>query len=143
VPAKMFLSKDGEWFHEDVKITHPNIIERLHSNFKREGDDYFVNIGYERCKVIIEDAPYIVGGVRFENNHIVLELTNGTEQIFDPDTLSVGKDNVPYTIVNPTRDKARFTRPAYYQLAQNLVEGPDGKPAIKIGENTHILNVDK
>ena len=138
----MFLSKTGEWFHDDVKITHKRTIESLNKNLRRDGEDYYVNIGYERCKVTIEDAPFLVFGVREERGELVLEISDGTEEKFNPSCLIVGEDNVPYTRIKPTKDRARFTRPAYYQLARHLVEGPDGSIAINICGKTYTLDIE-
>ncbi len=35
----------------------------------------------------------------------------------DPSTLRIGKDNIPYCAVRNGQYRARFSRPAYYQLA--------------------------
>ena len=140
VPAELFLSKDGEWFHEGVQITHERIIEQLSRNLHREGDDYFVDIGWERSKVIVEDAPYLIKGVREAGDDLILELSDFTEEKLDPEHIRIGKDNVPYALVKASRDRAKFTRPAYYQLARYLVEAPDGSPALKIGDRFYLFN---
>jgi len=141
VPAKMFLSKDGEWYHEGEKITHPRILEKLNRSLKREGDDYYVTIGYERCRVLVEDAPYMVKGVREDEGRLILELSDFTEEILKPSTIEIGEKNVPYARVKKTGDRARFTRPAYYQLTRHLVENPDGSPGLEIGGKTYPLTV--
>ena len=140
VPTTLFLSKDGEWFHEGVQITHERIIEQLNRNIHREGDDYFVSIGWERCKVIIEDAPYMVKGVREEGDNLILELSDFTEEKLDPENIQIGKNNVPYTLVKETKDRARFTRPAYYQMTRYLVEAADGMMALKVGSRFYLFN---
>jgi len=135
----MFLSKDGEWYHEGEKITHPGILEKLNRNLKWESDGYYVTIGYERCKVQIEDAPYLVKGVREQGGSLLLELSDFTEETLEPSTIKIGKKNIPYARVKKTRDWAKFTRPAYYQLARNLVENSDGSLALEIGGKTYPL----
>ncbi len=139
MPAKMFLSKDGDWYHEDEKITHPGILEKLNRSLKWEDDGYYVTIGYERCKVQIEDAPYLVKGVREKGESLVLELSDFTEEVLEPSTIKIGDKNIPYARVKKSRDWARFTRPAYYQLTRHLVEKRDGSPALQIGGKTYPL----
>jgi len=139
VPADIFLSKDGEWFHEGIQITHRKILEQLNRSLHREGEDYFVTIGWERSKVVIEDAPYLVRGVREEADHLVLELSDATDEKFDPETLTIGPHNVPYALVKKTKDRARFSRPAYYQLARHMVEGLGDIPALKVGNRLYKL----
>ena len=140
VPTELFLSKDGEWFHEGVQITNERIIEQFNRSLRRDGDDYFVNIGWERGKVVVEDAPYMVKGVRAEGDKLILELSDFTEEKFDPIKMSIGAGNVPYIMVKSAEDRARFTRPAYYHLASYLVEGPDGSPALKVGDRLYSLD---
>jgi hypothetical protein len=140
VPTVLFLSKDGLWFHEGVQITHERIIEQLNRNIHREGDDYFVSIGWECCKVIVEDAPYLVRGVREDGDNLILELSDFTEEKLDPGNIQIGRNNIPYALVKETKDRARFTRPAYYQMTRYLVEAADGMMALKVGSRFYLFN---
>ncbi len=82
----------------------------------------------------------MIMGVREEGDHLVLELSDATEEKLNPATFTVGRNNVPYVLVKKTEDRARFTRPAYYQLTNYLVEGSDGAPALKIGNRLYDLD---
>jgi hypothetical protein len=46
--------------------------------------------------------------------------------VLDPATLEVGRDNVLYCRIRGARFSARFSRPAYYQLARFIEEDADG-----------------
>lgn len=140
VPTELFLSKDCEWFHDGVRITHQGIIDRLNRGLQRDGDVYYAAIGYERARVIVEDAPYLITGIREESGELILEINDGTIEKYDPATLHIGENNVPYTIVKKTKDRARFTRPAYYQLARYLIETSEGALAFEIGGKIFDIN---
>jgi len=51
-----------------------------------------------------------------------LRLNDDSEEPLDPATLSVGTGNVLYTRVKGGSTRARFLRPAYYQLAPAIEE---------------------
>jgi hypothetical protein len=59
----------------------------------------------------------IEGGGR----QLILELNDGSQEPFDPESLRIGDRDVPYTRVKNGEFPARFSRPAYYQLARFIV----------------------
>ncbi|MGO9311457.1 MAG: hypothetical protein ACLQDI_01855 [Syntrophobacteraceae bacterium] len=48
-------------------------------------------------------------------------------EVLDLDTLAVGRDNILYCKVLQRRFLARFSRPAYYQLAEFVREDDGGQ----------------
>jgi hypothetical protein len=54
-----------------------------------------------------------------------LFLSDETQEDLSPETLYVGMENVLYCSVKADTFPARFDRPAYYQLAQNIEEGEE------------------
>jgi uncharacterized protein len=48
---------------------------------------------------------------------LTLRLNDESEELLDATTLSIGQENVLYCRVKSREHTARFSRPAYYQLA--------------------------
>lgn len=118
------IDREGRWFHEGVEILREELRNFFSLHLVRKGDgSYCVRIGEDECDVVVEDAPVVV--VRVEkhsddnspNDNLTLLLSDGGIEAFDPKSLNFNGSNVPYCAV---RDgiEARFSRPAYYQLAE-------------------------
>jgi hypothetical protein len=88
---------------------------------------YIIILPDDRCYVDVEDAAYIVRAVDYTKTEwsngmgIDLLLCDETKEMLDPRTLWIGNDNVMYCRVRENRFKARFSRAAYYQLAEYIV----------------------
>jgi len=125
--GKLFLDKEGRWFHEGVEITHPRTCELFSRSVCREADGgYGLQIGRERARIEVEDTPYMVREVRFCGAQVELKLNDGSLEILDPASLRIGAANVLYCQVKPEKLPARFLRPAYYQLVGRVEQDEDG-----------------
>jgi len=87
---------------------------------------YIIDWRGERCTVDVEDTAHVVWRVTFQgedqNTRFILHLSDDTQEPLLPETLYVREDHVLYCRVKEDRFPARFHRPAYYQLAQHVVE---------------------
>ena len=121
---KLFIDKDGKWFQNDAEIIHPNVYAIFCKALETTPDGgYQVRIGREVCRVEVEDAPFVVQGLSENSDkQLIIRLNDGTDEVFNPEPLFIGEDNIPYTEVKNRIFKARFSRPAYYQLAQHITE---------------------
>ena len=125
--GKIFLDKEGRWFHEGVEITHPRTIELFsRSVVKDPSGGYRLQIGKEWAKIEVEDTPYMVRSLEIKKDKIILILNDKSQEELDPTTLWLGKDNVLYCKVKNGEYPARFLRPAYYQIMQFLEEDEKG-----------------
>jgi uncharacterized protein len=120
---RLFIDKDGKWFQNGAEIIHKEIYLQFNSMLERTPDGgYRVRLGQEVCRVEVEDAPFVVIGVVEDGRgDIVLKLNDGTSETLDPESFWIGKENVPYSYVKQRVFHARFSRPAYYQLASHIV----------------------
>ena len=78
----------------------------------------------------VEDTPFIIaraeiGGKEKNDESVSIYLTDDTYEKLDPRTLKVGKDNVLYCLIKGNRFTARFSRPAYYQIAAHIKKEGD------------------
>ncbi|MCE5334398.1 MAG: DUF1285 domain-containing protein [Desulfobacteraceae bacterium] len=132
-PCEILIDEEGEWFHRGNRLTRKEILEELYSKLEiAPSGDYLLRDGHASCLLEVADTPFVVSRVdksREESGEeiIVLTLKHRRErQILNPATLFVGEANVLYCQLSDSELRARFTRPAYYQLAELVQEGPPG-----------------
>ena len=128
----LFIDEDGDWFHQGNRITRPEILEALYEKVDFSEDSRF----FLACETgpffpEVADTPFVVSrvdrtGTRQGGEQIELRLRHlPRPEALDPGTLKAGRDNVLYCRVKNGRFPARFSRPAYYQLAEFIEENPD------------------
>jgi hypothetical protein len=112
------IDAEGRWFHEGVEIVRDDIRVLFSRGLvRRENGEYYVEIANDAFPVIVEDAPLIVARVTLNSNgDIMLLLNDGAAERLEARTITF-RDNVPYCDVRSDIE-ARFSRPAYYQLAE-------------------------
>jgi hypothetical protein len=123
----LFLDKEGRWFHEGVEITHLRTCLLFSKNLKRDPTGtYYVRIGRESAQVALEDAPYTIRSVTIQEgpgklpSDYILHLNDETRELLVPESLTVGAHNVLYCRVKAGSERARFLRPAYYQICAKI-----------------------
>lgn len=131
-PCEIFVDEEGNWYHNGSKIIREDIIRLFLENITlEEGRGFVINYRGNRCLLDASDTPFIIARVdrHQETKHgeerIMLKLRYIEEpELLDPATLWVGQDNVLYCRIRNGRLPARFSRPAYYQLAEWIEEDP-------------------
>lgn len=124
---KLVIDKDGRWFQNGAEIVHPSVYRQFCAMLEHTADGgYQVRMDKEVCRVEVEDAPFVILRVMEQDSGpFLLLLNDGTTEPFDPDQFWIGEHNVPYCTVKNRVFHARFSRPAYYQLASHIVQGQD------------------
>jgi hypothetical protein len=100
---------------------------------------YVLNNGYDWSYFEVEDAPFFVRGVRIDAGWPMLALSDGSEERLDPHELSVGARDALYTRVKGGAYPARFMPGAQLALMPLLVEGADGGPELRVGEQHYPI----
>jgi uncharacterized protein len=120
---RLFIDKEGRWFQNGAEIIHHRIYRQFNEMLEKSPDgEYRVRLGRETCRVEVEDAPFVVLRVLESPVHdLSIELNDGTVEAFVPEHFWIGDAHVPYTTVKNGGFHARFSRPAYYQLAPFIV----------------------
>jgi uncharacterized protein len=129
-PPGIFVDAEGDWYHDGNRILRENIIALfLQSLSLNPSGKYEIQCNQERYELEAADTPFVVSRVDRE-----LSADSGKEEILlrfrhlsqveplDSSSLTVGKGNILYCTVRNGRFPARFSRPAYYQLAQWIEE---------------------
>jgi hypothetical protein len=131
--GKIRFGKDGRWYSDDEPIPNRAIC-RLFSRAMRVLPDGRgrLELGEDKADVIIEDTPWVVTMVEGDPGRgFTVVLNDETRELLDPGSLGVGPDHVLYCRVKGTH-RARFLRPAYYELMRHAEQGDGGTVVLPI-----------
>ncbi|MFH1491035.1 MAG: DUF1285 domain-containing protein [Pseudomonadota bacterium] len=128
-PCFIRIDKEGRWYHNGTEMIHRDFIRLFYEHLEREESGrYLIRLGDECCYVEVEDTPFVVLSVTHQNpgeaekEAFRLSLSDDSSEKLTPETLSVGDGHVLYCRVKDCSYPARFARPAYYQLAEHIME---------------------
>jgi len=141
--SKLTFRSDGRWYADEDPVIHPRLA-RLFSRYVRRKPD---GPGYEiwideryHADVDIEDTPYVVTNLSIDaRGDFSIELNDGSIEPLDLNGLHVNADNVLYGRVKNGAERARFLRPAYYQLTAHIEEAAPGEFQIRCGGTAHPI----
>jgi hypothetical protein len=124
---------DGEWWDDDVQITHPGVLANLRGNLRRDAEGYFIQTRV-RIPVRVIDAPFVVTRLERRGETLHAWINDGAEQDLDPTTLRLGAGDVPYAGVKDGAFEARLSRAAAYQLLSLAdYDERSGRGALRLG----------
>ena len=112
---RLRIDRDGDWYEEDVLITHPGLLANLRGNLRRDAQGYFIQTRV-RIPVEVADTPWVVVRVEPRGERIRVVLNDGTEEEVDPAAFRIGSGDVPYCPVKGGAFEARLSRAAAFQL---------------------------
>ena len=109
------IDVDGNWYDDDVEITHHGVLANLRGNLRRDAGGYFLQTRV-RIPVTVDDAPWVVTRIERRGDRLHAILNDGSESAVDPATLRIGAGDVPYCAVKDGAFEARLSRAATFQL---------------------------
>jgi hypothetical protein len=112
---KLRIDVDGNWYDDDVEITHHGVLANLRGNLRRDAEGYFIQTRV-RIPVTVDDVPWVVTRVERRGDRLHGVLNDGSEIVIDPATLRIGQADVPYCTVKDGAFPARLNRAAAFQL---------------------------
>lgn len=112
---RLRVDVDGNWYDDDVEITHPGVLANLRANLRRDAGDYFIQTRV-RIPVTVDDVPWVVTRLERRGEGLSAILNDGSETMIDPATLRIGRGDVPYCMVKDGAFEARLSRAATFQL---------------------------
>ncbi len=142
------VDEEGEWFYRGTKIVREDIIELFLEHLVLGADGRFViEWRGSHCGIDAADTPFVVTRVDREegpgDSGVTLKVLLKhlpAPQTLDPQTLTVGAANILYCRIQNGRFPARFSRPAYYQLAEWIVEEEEsGSFYLELGNKRHLI----
>ena len=123
---KISFRKDGRWYADDEPIPNERIARLFSRHLGPDGSGgWVIDVGIDRHSVTVEDTPLVVRRIEGDPERGFRILTNdGITDELDCTTLEVGSGDVLYCTVERGekrgRMRARFLRPAYYELARHI-----------------------
>ena len=136
---RLRIDVDGEWYDDDVQITHAGILANLRGNLRHDADGYFI-LTRVLIPVEVADAPFVIGRIERRGETLHAWLNDGAEQDVDPGTLRIGREDVPYVAVKGGAFEARLSRAAAYQLlALADYDERSGRGALRLGGREYAL----
>lgn len=136
---RLRVDLNGDWFDDDVEITHAGILANLRSVLRRDAQGYFIQTRV-RIPVAVEDVPFVVARIERRGDTLHAFLGDGSEADVDPSTLRVGPDDVPYCTVKDGAFEARLSRAAAFQLlALADYDESTGRGTLRLGGREYPL----
>ena len=143
---RLRIGRDGEWFDDDVEITHAGILANMRGNLRRDAEGYFIQTRV-RIPVEVEDVPWIVTRLSRVDDRLHVVLNDGSEEEIDPASLRLAPGDVPYCAVKRGAEaaggpgfEARFARPAAFQLlAMAEYDEASGRGTLRLGNREIVL----
>ncbi len=144
------MDREGDWYYQDAKIIRQDILELFLSNLHlSSGGDFLIAWRGQRCALEVADTPFVVARVdrvtSEETKHevILIQLKHlPVPEVLDPSTFHVGEGNIPYCSIRNGKFRARFSRPAYYQLAAWIECDPDtGTFYLELNGNRYPITI--
>ena len=131
---RIAIDVDGDFRHDGVVVTHPGTVALFFRALEPDGiGGWRLRVGAESCPVEVEDAPLVVRSIEATPEAVVLVLSDGARETLDPATLRQGAGHVLYCAARGGAFPARFSRPAYYMLAELLEPADDGAFLLTVG----------
>jgi hypothetical protein len=126
-PFSIKIDKEGVWYYNGAEMFRKDIVNLFYEGLKRdESGQYRIELGDDWCFIEVEDVPFVVKAVDKSGSkgggseRIEIFLNDGNSEELDLPSLLVGKDNVLYCTVKKGEFDARFSRAAYYQIADYI-----------------------
>lgn len=149
--SDIFVDEEGDWFNEGIPLSREDIVQFFLEHVQELPDgSYAIVWGGSRCGLRAADTPFVVsrvdstGGSDPGAGSILLKLKHLPELVvLDAGTLVSAANSVLYCRIREGRRRARFSRPAYYQLAQWIEEDAStGGFCLRIGEKQFPIRVE-
>jgi hypothetical protein len=112
---KLRIDVDGNWYDDDVQVTHHGVLANLRANLRRDAEGYFLQTRV-RIPVTVDDVPWVVTRIEGRGERLLAILNDGSETEVDPATLRIGRHDVPYCAIKDGAFEARLSRAATFQL---------------------------
>ena len=140
--SRLVFRSDGRWYADDEPVLHERLALLFSRHVRRKpsgGYEIWIDERYH-ADVEIEDTLYVVTSVEADaSTRLSAALNDGTVEPLDAESLEVGSANVLYCRVKHGTERARFMRPAYYQLSAFIEETAPGQFELRCGGTAHPI----
>jgi len=137
----MRIARDGRWFYMGTPIERPAMVKLFSTILRKDPEGHVLVTPVERVGIVVEDAPFLAvdlaevpadgaPGLVFRTNLDDIVSVDATHPI--KFTLESGGGLKPYVLVRGGL-WARLTRTLALDLAERLIERPDGQVGLPVG----------
>lgn len=135
------LDREGRFWHEGAEVTHPGFRRALLRWLDRLPDGRpILRLDDKRYAYVdVEDADLLALSARWAGERAILVLNDESEEELDPGTLEHGDGGALYCRVRGGALTARIVTPAYYVLAERIVETAPGVFALRAGGRLNAI----
>lgn len=134
------IDKDGLWYYNGAHMFRKEILKVFFQSMRMDAcGQYWIEMGAERCPLMVEDAPFVVTAVyktKSPKETIDIVLSDDSCESLEMTSLHIGQGNVLYCRVKNGMFPARFLRKSYYQLAE-FIEPSEENGVFCITLNNH------
>jgi hypothetical protein len=141
-----FIDEEGNWFCDGQPVEDRELAAFLSRCLVERGSDYLVACEGEIHPVTVADAPLVVRHVHRRVSaggaleRVEIELMDGRREMLDGNTLEISPQHILYCRATPQGLRARFCRPAYYELMRHLeMEGEFERFYVTIGGRRYVI----
>lgn len=144
--SSILLDESGQFWHDGEKVLHRPMARAFASWIRRHPDNgrYILSNGFDWTYFTVQDAPFFVEALRCVSDdagsHLLLSLSDASEEPLDPGTIVVGPSDAVYVTVKGGLE-ARFTPHAQLALAPYLAYGPSGECELVLGDRRYPIGV--
>jgi hypothetical protein len=128
------IDRDGEFQHEGEPVRHEGLRQALFRWLDRLPDGrYVLRLDAQRFAYVdVDDTPLVARSARFDGEQVWLGLSDGSEEVLDPVTLSVDGLGAMRCRVRGGRLEARLSSSAAVVVGE-LIEGDLSRPILRLG----------
>ncbi len=119
------IDKEGVWYYNGAEMFRKEIVQLFYEHLVREQSGrYAISLPKDYCHIVVEDTPFVVKSFSLtetpEDPEGIFQIQLNNDEIEDLDLQSLWIDdsNIFYCTCKGGRFDARFSRSAYYQLAE-------------------------
>lgn len=132
--SEMCIAADGRWFHQGGEIKRPAMVRAFSTLLRADPDgSYWLVTPQEKLSIEVEDVPFIAVEAQFHKASIAFRLNTDDLVIAGAshpiEIRAYEGAQVPYLLVRNDL-WARCSRPVYYELAEQALEGDTEKPGL-------------
>ncbi len=144
--CEIWVDEEGEWYHKNRPIIRRDILKILLESTKEVNNDFILEVGEQKCRIEVADTPFVItrvdyikkkNGVAVEKLMIRLKYINEIEELPVFTIWQNKNNNIIYCKI-PNKGRARFSRAAYYQLA-NFIEEENGHFFIMLNNKKYYI----
>jgi hypothetical protein len=120
------LTRNGLWMADGDEISHEPTRRLFAKSLLKDDQGYFLSIGRETKRIVVEDTAYFVHGISGDPNEgYDLRLSDGSVQRLVPGSLHYRPGRLS-CFIKPARyedeEEAKFLSVAYFEILRHLEE---------------------